>query len=84
MIHLIDMLSQIHATYDTTCATVDNPKIMANMRRQCKKLKEAKVDASHFVAEEKPAEVNAIIAKWLLEEVEGIWPAQWAGKESVL
>lgn len=81
---LTDMLSQIHATYDTTCATVDNPKIMANMRRQCKKLKEAKVDASHFVAEEKPAEVNAIIAKWLLEEVEGIWPAQWAGKESVL
>lgn len=54
--------------------------MMANMRRQCTNLKEAKVDASHWVAEEKPAEVNAIIAKWLMEEVEGIWPAQWAGK----
>lgn len=82
--HLTDLSQQIHATYDTTCATADNPKTMTNMRRQCKNLKEAKVDASHFVAEEKPAEVNAIIAKWLLEEVEGIWPAKWAGKESVL
>jgi soluble epoxide hydrolase/lipid-phosphate phosphatase len=53
---------------------------MANMRRQCKNLKEAKVDASHWVAEEKPAEVNAIIAKWLIEEVKGVWPADWAGK----
>lgn len=49
------------------------------MRRQCKNLKEAKVDAAHFVAEEKPAEVNAILAKWLVEEVKGIWPADWAG-----
>jgi len=52
----------------------------ANMRRQCKNLKEAKVDSSHWVAEEKPAEVNAIIAKWLVEDVKGIWPAEWAGK----
>jgi soluble epoxide hydrolase/lipid-phosphate phosphatase len=79
-----DTTQQIHATYDTVCATVDNPKIMAHMRRHCKNLKEAKVDASHWVAEEKPTEVNATIAKWLLEEVEGIWPARWAGKESVL
>jgi soluble epoxide hydrolase/lipid-phosphate phosphatase len=57
---------------------------MAAMRQKCKNLKEAKVDASHWVAEEKPTEVNAIIAKWLLQEVKGIWPAKWAGKESVL
>jgi soluble epoxide hydrolase/lipid-phosphate phosphatase len=49
------------------------------MRRLCKNLKEAKIDASHWVAEEKPAEVNATIAKWLMEEVKGIWPAEWAG-----
>jgi soluble epoxide hydrolase/lipid-phosphate phosphatase len=79
-----DTTRQIHATYDIVCATIDNPKIMAAMRQKCKNLKEAKVDASHWVAEEKPTEVNAIIAKWLLEEVEGIWPAKWAGKESVL
>jgi soluble epoxide hydrolase/lipid-phosphate phosphatase len=61
------------------CATAQNPKLTANMRRLCKNLKEAKVDASHWVAEEKPAEVNATIAKWLMEEVKGIWPAEWAG-----
>ncbi|KAM0715926.1 hypothetical protein Q7P37_008440 [Cladosporium fusiforme] len=60
----------IHATYDTVCAT-DNPKFTANMHKQCKNLTEARVDASHWVAEEKPQEVNAIIAKWLLEEVKG-------------
>jgi soluble epoxide hydrolase/lipid-phosphate phosphatase len=60
------------------CATAQNPKLTANMRRQCKNLKEAKIDASHWVAEEKPAEVNATIAKWLMEEVKGIWPAKWA------
>jgi soluble epoxide hydrolase/lipid-phosphate phosphatase len=53
--------------------------MMVNMRRQCKKLKEAKVDASHWVAEERPEEVNAIIAKWLIEDVKGIWPAVWIG-----
>jgi soluble epoxide hydrolase/lipid-phosphate phosphatase len=61
------------------CATAQNPQLTANMRRLCKNLKEAKVDASHWVAEEKPAEVNATIAKWLMEEVKGIWPAEWAG-----
>lgn len=67
---------QVHATYDTVCAT-DNPKLMARMRQQCKNLKEARVDASHWVAEEKPEEVNAVLAKWLMEEVKGIWPAKW-------
>lgn len=73
---------QIHATYDTVCAT-DNPKFTANMHKHCKKLTEARVDASHWVAEEKPQEVNAIIAKWLLEEVKGIWPAKFLSAEKL-
>lgn len=57
---------------------------MANMRKQCKNLKEAQVDASHWVAEEKPAEVNAIIARWLVEEVKGVWPTKYFGQTSML
>lgn len=56
---------------------------METMRRKCSNLKEAKIDASHWVAEEKPTEVNAAIAKWLVEDVNGVWPKQWVGKDEV-
>lgn len=56
---------------------------MEAMRRKCSNLKEAKIDASHWVAEEKPAEVNAAIAKWLVEDVKSVWPKQWVAKGEV-
>jgi soluble epoxide hydrolase/lipid-phosphate phosphatase len=57
----------IHAAYDTVCET-DNPRVCERMRQYCRNLKEKTIDASHWVAEEKPMEVNAAIARWLVEE----------------
>ncbi|KAK5678825.1 hypothetical protein LTS10_008480 [Elasticomyces elasticus] len=70
----------IHAKYDSVCATVDNPKSCANMRKYCRNLKENLVEASHWVGEEKPAETSAAIARWLVEECGEYWPANWMSK----
>ena len=67
----------VHAKQDHIVETEANPKGCENMRRQCKNLKEAVVDASHWVAEEKPLEVNAAIARWLVEECPQVWPKSW-------
>ena len=39
--------------------------------------KETVVEASHWVAEEKPLEDNAAIARWLVEECPDYWPKGW-------
>jgi soluble epoxide hydrolase/lipid-phosphate phosphatase len=67
----------IHATYDTVCGTF-NDKVCTRMRQLCRNLKENTIDASHWVAEEKPMEVNAVLAKWLVEKCPEYWPAKWS------
>lgn len=70
----------IHAKYDGVCATVSSPKVCGNMRQYCRNLKESVIDASHWVAEEKPAETSAAIAKWLVEDCSALWPAKWLAR----
>jgi soluble epoxide hydrolase / lipid-phosphate phosphatase len=49
------------------------------MRHYCKNLKEAVIEASHWVGEEKPAQTSAAISRWLVEECPEYWPVQWFG-----
>jgi pimeloyl-ACP methyl ester carboxylesterase len=54
----------LHARYDAVCETVDSP-MAEPMRRDCTDLTERIVDAGHWMPQEKPDEVNAVIEAWL-------------------
>lgn len=54
----------VHASYDPVCAT-SNPALVKPMRDHCPHLKEATIDAGHWVAQEKPGELSAAISSWL-------------------
>lgn len=66
----------IGAKYDGVCAT-SNSRICEPMRQHCTDLTECEIDAGHWVAEEKPVEVNAAIARWLVESCKQYWPGYW-------
>ncbi|KAK3699819.1 hypothetical protein LTR37_016234 [Vermiconidia calcicola] len=68
----------IHARFDSVCATTTTPGMCKPMRRHCRDLTEVSIDAGHWVAEEKPAEVSAAIARWLVERCKEQWPGFWA------
>jgi soluble epoxide hydrolase/lipid-phosphate phosphatase len=67
----------IGARYDTICDTYDSP-LPEPMRKHCKNHTEATVESGHWVAQEKPAEVNAILARWILDAVPQQWPGFWS------
>lgn len=67
----------IHARFDSVCATTTTPGMCEPMRKHCKDLTEVSIDAGHWVAEEKPAEVSAVIARWLVERCKEQWPGFW-------
>lgn len=48
------------------------------MRKYCTDLTECEIEAGHWVAEEKPAEVSAAITRWLLESCKQFWPGYWS------
>ncbi len=64
----------LHARYDYVCETVDS-RLAEPMREHCADLTEARVDSGHWMAQEKPAEVNAALAKWLVAKLPELWPA---------
>jgi pimeloyl-ACP methyl ester carboxylesterase len=64
----------LHARYDATCETVIS-RLAEPMRRDCAQLREAVVPSGHWMAQEKPALVNAAIARWLACDVPSAWPA---------
>ena len=57
----------VHATYDYVCDTTSSPKFAAPMREACKNLTEKRIDCGHWMAQEKPDELNLIIKNWLSE-----------------
>ncbi|AOH87229.1 epoxide hydrolase (plasmid) [Sphingomonas panacis] len=63
----------VHAAYDYVCATVDT-RLADPMREACDDLTEAVVKSGHWMAQEKPSEVNAAIAKWLAARLPDLWP----------
>ena len=54
----------IHATYDFVCDTTTT-KFAEPMRKQCSHLTEKRIDSGHWMAQEKPEELNSFIEEWL-------------------
>ncbi|MFT5100161.1 MAG: pimeloyl-ACP methyl ester carboxylesterase [Candidatus Azotimanducaceae bacterium] len=65
----------IAAQYDSVCETI-NSRLAEPMRKECDKLSEAVIYSGHWMAQEKPAEVNSVLVKWLRSEVEQFWPVE--------
>lgn len=63
----------LHGAYDTVCETMDSA-LAEPMRAQCADLTEAVVESGHWMAQEKPRDVNAALAKWLAARLPGVWP----------
>jgi pimeloyl-ACP methyl ester carboxylesterase len=64
----------LHAAYDYVCETIDS-RLPGPMRANCANLTEAHVASGHWMAQEKPREVNAALAKWLSDQLPDLWPA---------
>lgn len=58
----------LHARYDYTCETVES-RLAEPMREHCSNLTEHIVDTGHWMAQERPAEVNRYLADWLFRVV---------------
>jgi pimeloyl-ACP methyl ester carboxylesterase len=63
----------LHGAYDYVCATVDT-RLPEPMRANCADLTEAVVESGHWMAQEKPREVNAHLARWLAAKLPAVWP----------
>jgi pimeloyl-ACP methyl ester carboxylesterase len=62
----------LHAVYDTTCETMQS-RLAEPMRRDCTDLTEVVVPSGHWMAQERPVEVNAALAKWLALKMPDAW-----------
>ncbi len=63
----------LHGRYDFTCETVES-RMADPMRELCSDLTEHIVDSGHWMAQEKPAAVNAALAAWLARKLPHVWP----------
>jgi soluble epoxide hydrolase/lipid-phosphate phosphatase len=63
----------IEAKYDGVCNTAVS-NLSDAMRKYCRKLTECSIDAGHWVGLERPMEVNAAIAQWLIMNMPKYWP----------
>ena len=63
----------IAAQFDYTCEVITSD-LARPMRSYCSNLTEQTVLCGHWMAQEKPTEVNSIIARWLIERVPNTWP----------
>jgi pimeloyl-ACP methyl ester carboxylesterase len=64
----------MHAAYDYTCETLVS-RLAEPMRAYCDNLSEATVASGHWMAQERPVEVNAALAKWLAAQFPALWAA---------
>ena len=64
----------LHASYDYVCATVNTP-LAEPMRKHCAQLSEVTVASGHWMAQERPTQVNAALAKWIATQLPAAWPA---------
>jgi pimeloyl-ACP methyl ester carboxylesterase len=63
----------LHAAYDYVCETIDS-RLADPMRAHCANLTESVVPSGHWMAQERPMEVNAALAKWLSAQLPDLWP----------
>jgi pimeloyl-ACP methyl ester carboxylesterase len=64
----------LHGAYDTTCETMHS-RLAEPMRKDCADLTEVVVHSGHWMAQERPAAVNAALAKWLASKLADYWRA---------
>ena len=64
----------LHAAYDYVCETLHSP-LAEPMRSHCScsNLTEFTVQSGHWMAQEKPVQVNAALAKWLATQFPSLW-----------
>ncbi len=55
----------VHASYDYVCDTT-NTGFAEPMRQLCQNLSEHRLDCGHWMAQEKPSELNGILSQWLV------------------
>ncbi|NOT53922.1 MAG: alpha/beta hydrolase [Deltaproteobacteria bacterium] len=61
------------ARYDYVCECTHS-RLAEPMRTYCRQLTEETIRSGHWMAQEKPLEVNAALVKWLATSVPGVWP----------
>lgn len=61
------------ARYDAVCESVRSP-LCEPMRKACRNLTEYVVDSGHWMAQEKPRDVNAALVGWIANALPEVWP----------
>jgi pimeloyl-ACP methyl ester carboxylesterase len=62
----------LHGAYDYVCETLVS-HLAEPMRAHCSNLTEVTIPSGHWMAEEKPVEVNAALAKWVGSQFPKLW-----------
>jgi pimeloyl-ACP methyl ester carboxylesterase len=62
----------LHAAYDYICETLVS-RLAEPMRAQCSNLTEVTIHSGHWMAQEKPVEVNAALTKWISSQFPTLW-----------
>ena len=68
----------IAAQYDYTCESITS-RLAEPMRKYCRRLNETVVYSGHWMAQEKPLDVNAALTRWLATSVVESWPIPRTG-----
>jgi soluble epoxide hydrolase/lipid-phosphate phosphatase len=63
----------LNARYDYVCECTHS-RLAEPMRKYCRNLTEDTIRTGHWMAQEKPQEVNAALVKWLATSVAKVWP----------
>ena len=58
--------------YDYTCETISSG-MAEPMREYCSQLTEQVIYSGHWMAQERPLDVNAALAAWLASELPQLW-----------
>ncbi len=62
----------LHGAYDYTCETMTS-RLADPMRADCSDLTEVVVKSGHWMAQEKPVDVNVAITRWLAAKLPDYW-----------
>lgn len=63
----------LHAAHDVVCETL-NSRLAEPMRTSCADLTEATIESGHWMAQEKPGDVNAALTRWMAQKFPTMLP----------
>lgn len=63
----------LNARYDIICECTHS-RLPVPMRTYCRNLAEETIPSGHWLAQEKPLEVNAALVKWMATTIPDVWP----------